>query len=209
MTPYLPPYQPPGYDQSTGLNTGNLGFMTLPVERTSGGFENNIWNPNANPFPTGAPAGSDSGDIQNELGFNPFTQGYMSDGVWRPYLPGKIVYGQNKPTQPPVGPASQIINGQPVNIGANNYAAGASTAAPYQYATAPGDARMETAATPLGFGFGEVGKPGYSFMAGSLEDGKFYSKQPDTLNPTPNKNLGVLQPWNPALSALQQSRSQP
>lgn len=207
MAPYLPQYNPPSYNASTGTNTGDLGFMTLPIESTSGGFRNNIFDPGSNPFP-GGPASPDL----NGLPFNPYLQGYMSGGKWNPYLPDKITLKSPTTNLGPVpggGQASQWINGKQVNIGANNFAAGTSTAAPYQYATAPGDARQEAAPAFTGFGFGEQGKPGYKFMGGTMEGGKFYQTQPDSLNPKPDPNLGVFRPWNPALDALQQSRSQP
>ena len=207
MPAYLPPYTPPGYEQSSGRNTGDLGFMRLPVESTSGGFRNNIFDPASNPFPNG-PADPALGGLP----FNPYTQGYMSGGTWNPYLPDKITLRSRATNLGPVpggAQASQWINGKQVNIGANNFAAGTSAPAPYQYTTAPGDARMEAAPAFTGFGFGEQGKPGYKFMAGTMEGGKFYQTQPESLNPPPNKNLGILRPWNPALDALQQARSQP
>jgi len=205
MAPYLPPYTPPAaYDRATGTNTGDLGFMRLPVERTVGGVQNNLWNPQANPFPGGFTSENAADGLTPD--FNPFLQGYMSGGEWKPYLPDKIVLGQRQSNSGPVGQASQWINGQQVNVGSNNYAAGTNAPAPYQYKTAPGDARMEAAAPFTGFGFGEQGKPGYKFMAGTFDGGKFYQQQPESLNPPPNKNLGILQPWNPALNALQQSR---
>ena len=207
MPPYLPPYQTAGYNAATGLNTGDLGFMRLPVERTTGGFRNNIFDPNSNPYPDGF---SDSyADIGLDPNVNPFTQGYFSGGQWRPYLPDKIVYGQRAmPTMPNLGKATQTINGKEYNVNGNNYDAGQSGPAPYQYSTAPGDERTEGAVPFTGFGFGEAGKPGYSFMAGSMDNGRFYSKQPG-LNQAPDRTLGTFQPWNPAAAALKQYRSQP
>lgn len=204
MAPYLPQYSPPSYNASSGTNTGDLGFMKLPVESTSGGFRNNIFDPNSNPFPN-APADPSLGGLP----FNPYTQGYMSGGQWNPYLPDKINFGQRQSNSGPTGQASQWINGQQVNVGTNNYAAGTNAPSPYQYATAPGTVSQEQAAPPTGFGFGQQGQPGYKFMAGTFDGGNFYSAQPDSLNPKPDPNLGIFRQWNPALDALQQSRSQP
>ena len=219
MPPYLPPYQnTAAYSQapvagSEYLNTGNLGFRNLgPVVGTSGGFENNIWNPKANPYPGGF---SDPEGYGLTPDFNPFTQGYMSGGKWNPYLPGKIMYGQvdtNLGAIPGGGGSSQWVGGKQVNIGANNYGAGTDAPAPYQFGVSAGDARMEAAPPVTGFGFGQVGQPGYRFMPGTLEGGKIYADQPATLNPTPQAGLGTFKPWpggNPAIEALQQQRKKP
>lgn len=187
-------------------NTGSLGFMRLPIESTTGGFRNNIFDPASNPFPN-APADPEL----KGLPFNPYTQGYMSGGNWNPYLPDKITLKSPTTNLGPVpggGQATQWVNGKQVNVGTNNYAAGTSASAPYQFGTAPGDARMEQAPPMNGFHFGQVGQPGYKFMAGSMEGGKFYADQPASLNPAPDKNLGIFRPWNPALDALQKYRSQ-
>ena len=214
MPSYLPPPRPststyaqPGYNPATELNTGNLGFMTLPVERTVGGFRNNIWNPNATPFPGGFTENNAAMDVTSD--FNPFLQGYMSGGEWKPYLPDKIVLGQRASNSGPVGQATQQINGQGVNIGANNLPAGHGVPKPYQFGTSLGDVREEIAAPSNGVHFGEVGKPGYKFMPGSFENGRFYSTQPATLNPKPDPMLGVFRNWNPAAAALESYRRQP
>lgn len=207
MAPYLPQYNPPGYSASTGLNTGDMGFMTLPIESTSGGFQNNIWNPGANPYAGGFQ--DDYKDIGLDPSINPYTQGYFSGGQWHPYLPGKIVVGSRQPAGPVVGQATQWINGKEYNVNGNNYAAGTNAPAPYQFATAPGDARMEEAAPFSGFQFGQAGQPGYKSMPGTMDAGKFYASQPESLNPKPDRNLGTFQPWNPAAAALQQYRGQP
>lgn len=200
----MPPYLPPSaYSRPAAPAAEGMGFMTLPVERTVGGFENNIWNPGAKPFPNGP---ADPG--LNGLPFNPYTQGYMSGGEWRPYLPGKIVLGQRNSNSGQVGGATQWAGGGRFNVGADNYAAGASSAAPRQFAAGPGDARTELAPAMSGFHFGQAGQPGHRFMAGSMDGGRFYADQPG-LNPAPDRGLGVLRPWNPALDALQKSRSQP
>jgi hypothetical protein len=203
-TPYLPQYQVPGYDAASGQNTGSMGYMTLPVESTSGGFENNIWNPNATPYPTGFTRENKLDGL--DPGVNPYLQGYFSGGKWMPYLPGKTVIGSRQPAAPAVGNATQWVNGREYNVNGNNYEAGQTGPKPYEFATAPGDARMSEAAAPDGFHFGEQGQPGYRFMAGAIENGKISAKQPQY---APDRNLGVLQPWNPAAAALQQYRSQP
>lgn len=205
MPPYLPAQ--PGYDPLTGLNTGNLGFMTLPIERTIGGYENNVYNPNANPYPGGFTEDHASQGLTPD--FNPFLQGYMSGGEWKPYLPDKIVIGSRNSGGPTsYSGGTQWINGKEYNIGANNYEAGQTGPKPYQFGTAPGDERMEADTPFAGFHFGQVGQPGYRFAPGTMEGGKFYSDQPG-LNPTPDRKLGTFQPWNPAAAALQQYRSQP
>lgn len=237
------PGEAPGYDQALGLNYGDLGFMTLPVEKTVGGHRDNLWNPEADPW---GGEGYGRGGWKDEYydrtktegdplfgaplspDFNPWTQGYQystgkKDGEgktiwgWRPWLPDKIVYGQKAQQQPGNGQAMQWYNGQWVNVNGNNYAAGTSTAAPYAFkAEAPAvGPREETPAPFDGFHFGEIGKPGYQFMGGSFAPGAtpgsstFYQTQPASLNPTPDRTLGTLKPWNPAAAALQQYRSQP
>lgn len=200
----MPSYQPLGYDPITGLNSGNLGFMTLPIEGASGGYENNIWNPNANPYPGGFTNDHKLDGLDPNI--NPYLQGYFSGGKWNPYLPGKIAIGSRQPAGPAVGDATQWVNGKEYNVNGNNYAAGTNAPAPYQFGTAPGDARMSEAAPFTGFQFGEQGQPGSRFAAGSFEGGKFYAKQPEY---APDRNLGVFKPWNPAAAALEQYRSQP
>lgn len=206
MPSYLPPapYVQPGYDPATGRNTGDLGFMTLPIERTVGGFENNIWNPNANPYPGGFTQDDEAAGLDPR--FNPFTQGYMRGDEWLPYLPGKIVIGQRQPTQPFSKGATQFIDGKEYNIG--GVAGPRVGAAPRPFEVGPGDERQEQAAPMTGFHFGQVGQPGYRFMGGAGQDGKFYSDQPG-LNPAPDRTLGTFKPWNPAAAALQSYRSQP
>lgn len=220
MPPYLPPNtaqysQAPQPGDNSYQNTGNLGFFNLPVERTIGGFENNIY---ANPMPTQIFDPKTKKMI--DMPFNPFLQGAITgpsnDPTFTPYLPDKIVYRSPTTNLGPVpggtgdiGQASQMVNGQNVNIGANNYAAGTSSANPRPFETAPGTV-SQTQDTPMnGFQFGQAGQPGSSFMGGAMDQGKFYSNQPNTLNPTPQQGLGQFKPWNPAMAALQNSRSQP
>lgn len=178
MPHYLPP--PSAYEQPA--NPWNPGYMTLPVERTIGGFENNIWNPNYE--------------------FNPFLQGRFINpqhgvdsslsnvGEWVPFLPDRIVYGQRKlPTAPGGGVATQSFGGKTYNVGSNIYQMG--NPKPLQSTAAPGDERVESSSSPFsGFHFGELGRPGYKFLPGSMESGTFYSDQP-------------------GLRALQQYRRQP
>lgn len=201
------PYIPPGYDPITGLNTGNLGFTSLPVEKTVGGFQNNIWNPNANPYPGGWK--EEYADQGMSPDINPFLQGkFDKNGAWHPLLPDKIVYGQSAGGTAALGDASHTIGGQ-----TSRFTPGGPIPAqrgPEYSAPAVSSTTVPSGpAGPSGFHFGEVGQPGYKFMPGDVMNGKFFSAQPDTLKPGDQKDLGVLKPWNPALNALQQSRSQP
>ncbi len=216
--PTLPPYQntaqfsqAPGLGDTSYLNSGNLGFFNLPVERTIGGFENNIW---ANPQPT--KIFDPKTNKINELPFNPFLQGAITGGqdnpTFTPYLPDKIVYKSPSTNLGPIpggGGASQWINGKQYNVNGNNYEYGKTEADPYHFGTSAGTVSQE-AQTPFnGFHFGQQGQPGYKFMSGAFDQGKFLSNQPASLNPAPQQGLGTFKPWNPSLDALQQSRSQP
>lgn len=214
----MPPYLPPVRSTATAP-VPDLGFMTLPIEGTAGGFRNNIFDPGSTPFP-----GGEAGPALGGMQFNPFLQGYMSGGKWNPYLPGKIILGQRKSSPvagsasstPTVGQASQWVNGKEYNVNGNNYAAGTDAPAPYKFGTAPGDARESAAAPFTGFGFGQEGQQGYKWLPGEFSSqtpgtsSKFFSAQPAALTQAPNPLLGTLQPWqDPRLKALQQSRSQP
>lgn len=216
LMPTLPPYQntaqysqAPQPGSASYLNSGDLGFFNLPVERTIGGYGNNIWS-NPQPISTFDPGTGK----QTDLPFNPFTQGAITgSGGFTPFLPDKIVY--KSPTThlgavPGGGQATQTVNGQNVNIGANNYAAGASSATPRPFETSSGTVSQQQSAPMTGFQFGQAGQPGGSFMGGSMQNGAFYANQPSSLNPQPQAGLGTFKPWgNPALNALQNYRSQP
>lgn len=205
--PYLPQgsryrsLSAPGYDAATGNNTGDLGFMRLPVERTIGGFENNIWNPRAVQFPGGSPPPE-----LEEVGFNPYTQGSMTGEGWRPYLPDKIVLGQRLSNSRMIGDPTQISGGQ-------RYGVGVSTAPRREFSvSAPtlGE-RQESLPASTSMISGDRSYSGY-FDPGTFEPGRrdprFWLNQPN-LNMPQRSGLGTFQPWNPALNALEQSRRQP
>lgn len=194
--PYLPPVR-------STAPVADLGFMTLPVERTEGGSTDNPWNP--------------------EQEFNPFLQGYFSGGKWIPYKPGKIVLGQRESAPvpgassatPTVGRATQMSGGRNVQMNAQGQAYSDTPQRQFEASAASTPTRMSEMVPFTGLGFGEAGQPDYRFMPGEFSSmtpgtsSQFYSTQPTSLNPTPNPLLGVLQPWNPALDALKSSRRSP
>lgn len=222
LMPTLPPYQntaqysqAPQPGDNSYLNSGDLGFFTLPVERTVGGFENNIYTK-----PQATQVFDPKTGKMVDLPFNPFLQGAFTgpkdDPTFTPYLPDKIIFkspttnlGHVPGGTGDIGQAFQTVNGQNINIGANNYAAGTSGGAPRPFETAPGTVSQQQDAPFSGFQFGEAGKPGGSFLSGTMENGKFYQQQPSSANPKSQQGLGQFTPWNPAMAALKQSRSQP
>ena len=186
---------PPGYDVKTGTNTGNLNFQT-PVG------QNQYYDPNIQlqvPF--------QGGFLDILKGYDPTNNptAYRYDP--RALTPTKMVYDPYNPSVPN-SPATQTVNGQTVNIGANNYLAGTSSPQQYQFqASTPSVPSSQTTPAPYtGFMFGNNGSLGN--IKGTFDQGVFYQNQPSsTTAATPG--LGTLTPWNPALSALQQNRTNP
>lgn len=184
---------PVGYDATTGLNTGNLGF-TSPV----GQYQ--YYDPNIaiqTPF--------QGGFLDVYKNFDPNTNpgAFRYDPV--KLNPTKVVYGSQN-LGAPNSQATQTINGQTYNIGANNYVAGQSSATPTAFQTsAPSAPPSQTTPAPFtGFMFGNNGSLGT--YKGTFGQGAFYSAQPD--QPYAGKqNLGTFQPWNPSLDALKNSRN--
>lgn len=213
------PYLPPGYDASTGLNTGNLGYMSLPVEKTVGGWQQNIWNPDYNPFPNGGPTDDQRMNGADD-GFNPWLQGYFKNGQWTPLLPDKIVYGQRGTPWAP-GVSTQTVNGQTANI---NPGGPAYARTPFSTAAAvPSRTEAAPNASPFsGFLFGNNGSAGrVGGTFGNMTPGQstpFYQDQPSSMSAA-TPGLGTFSPWedplkktqpvNPGIQALQQYRSQP
>ena len=112
------------------------------------------------------------------------------------------------------GQDTQTVGGKRYNVNGNNYSAGVDRATPRPFQTSASDARESQAQSPTGFQFGNNGSLGtMNGQFSSLTPGttsQFYSQQPQSLNPTTNPLLGTFQPWqDPALKALQQSRSLP
>lgn len=77
----------------------------------------------------------------------------------------------------------------------------------------PDTPQSQTAANPwTAYMFGNNGDKGIiqgTFGPGQNGPTTFFQNQPSSLNPAPQQGLGTLTPWNPAMQALIQSRSQP
>lgn len=222
----------PGYDPLTGLNTGNLGFSS-PVGQNIYGDSNiayqvpfqsgyldvfKNYDPTKNPYayrydPTKLTPSSiayDTGPGAYGGSVGPATQSF--NGQTYNIGANNLPAGQSMPLNP--GTTSYSLTG----TGA--YTPGAVSTDPTKSPTyipwtaqtpsvAPSTQTYSPATAFLFGNNGSLGRIGGTFgNTGLGQSMPFYQTQPSTLTAT-TPGLGTFSPWNPALNALQQNRSQP